>query len=618
MSRQRLLPTWNASGARWLRFVLSLILVGSALLSSTHPARAQSSDITVAVEEADTSALPTIRIRLSVRDQRGVPIRDLASEHFEIVEDGAAVHTPTAVEAETNPDAQVSLAIVVDLYRTLQGQPIESAQQATQDLLTELLDEPDDSDRAAFVGVRQGLTTDPAEIDETYEVGFTNDRNKLLNVVNFLHERVQTSGPGTPLYDAVVKAIRMAEASEPVAHRAVIVMTDGEDRGSVSQDSDTIQRASNARTPVFTVGLSNSGLDEQYLMRLAENSGGTYQAAETPEDLSALFSNVLTMLRTQYVLSYESGLPQDGQAHSLLVRVRTPTELEGFQEHRVTMPGSVAGETEQEATPTAEAPASGSSGETEPEPAEDGDGALAAARDWVQDNLLLAGLAFGVLALLFLAVIIGAVIVMRRRRAAEEESVPPLDVPDYPAAPDFGFDSEPFGATADANEEGFTFGATEAPPPPPATMMDEERAFGAGPPPPQYEAPSAAPPGFVQPGFQASNADRTRIIQRGPKMSMVGLLIDRDQPANRLDVAKPMVTIGRSQESDVVVDHSTVSRQHAAIKLEEDEFRLYDMGSTNGTFVGDERVREPVPLQDGAVVKFGDKAFVFKIISLGT
>jgi pSer/pThr/pTyr-binding forkhead associated (FHA) protein len=76
--------------------------------------------------------------------------------------------------------------------------------------------------------------------------------------------------------------------------------------------------------------------------------------------------------------------------------------------------------------------------------------------------------------------------------------------------------------------------------------------------------------------------------------------------------------IGRSQESDVVVDHNTVSRQHAAIKLEEGQFRLYDMGSTNGTFVGDERVREPVALQDGAVVKFGDKAFVFKVISLDT
>jgi VWFA-related protein len=613
-----------------MRFVLSLILVGSALLSSTYQAHAQSNDVTVSVEDADTSAFPTIRIRVSVRDQYGVPIRDLSVEHFEIVEDGAAAYAPTAVEAETNPDAQVSLAIVVDLYRTLQGQPIESAQQATQDLLTELLDEPDDADRAAFVGVRQGLSTDPSEIDETYEVAFTNDRNKLLNVVNFLHERVQTSGPGTPLYDAVVKAVRMAEASEPVAHRAVIVMTDGEDRGSVSQDSDTIQRASNARTPVFTVGLSNSGLDEQYLMRLAENSGGTYQAAETPEDLSALFSNVLSMLRTQYVVSYESGLPQDGQAHSLLVRVRTPTQLEGFQEYRVTMPGSVAEETEQQATPTAEDAPPGSSGEAEPEPEED-EGALATARDWVQDNLLLAGLAFGVLALLFLALVIGAVIVMRRRRATAEESVAPLDVPDYPAAPEFGFDNEPFGATVDANEEGFAFGATESPPPPPETMLDEERAFGAAPPPPQYQAPSpapppspryegpsAAPPGFPQPDFQTSSADRTRILQRGPTMSMVGLLIDRDQPASRLDVAKPTVMIGRSQESDVVVDHNTVSRQHAAIKLEEGQFRLYDMGSTNGTFVGDERVREPVALQDGAVVKFGDKAFVFKVISLDT
>jgi pSer/pThr/pTyr-binding forkhead associated (FHA) protein len=101
-------------------------------------------------------------------------------------------------------------------------------------------------------------------------------------------------------------------------------------------------------------------------------------------------------------------------------------------------------------------------------------------------------------------------------------------------------------------------------------------------------------------------------------MRVVGLLIERDHPENRLDVAKPMVKVGRSQDNDLVIDHNTVSRQHAAIKLEEDRFRLYDLGSTNGTFVGEERIREPVTLEDGATVSFGEKTFIFKVISLKT
>ena len=77
------------------------------------------------------------------------------------------------------------------------------------------------------------------------------------------------------------------------------------------------------------------------------------------------------------------------------------------------------------------------------------------------------------------------------------------------------------------------------------------------------------------------------------------------------------MTIGRGQDSDVMIEHPTVSRQHAAIKLEGDQFRLYDLGSSNGTFVGEQRVREPVTLDDGDRVRFGAVEFVFKVVSLG-
>jgi len=66
-----------------------------------------------------------------------------------------------------------------------------------------------------------------------------------------------------------------------------------------------------------------------------------------------------------------------------------------------------------------------------------------------------------------------------------------------------------------------------------------------------------------------------------------------------------------------VVDHPTVSRQHATIKLEGEEYRVYDLGSGNGTFVQDQRVRDPIVLQDGEMVRFGEVEFIFKRVSLG-
>jgi len=629
----------NRRGTNCVRFVLSLMLAGCALLPTPHHARAQGTDITVTIDDVDTSVFPTVRMRVSVRDRNGVPIPDLKVENFEIIEDGTVTFQPATVDTEVNPSAQVSLAIVIDTYRTLSGEPIEAAQQATNDLLTDLLNDPNDQDRAAFVGVHRDVSTDPSEIDEEYEVPFTNDRNKLLNVISFLHERMETSGPGTPLYDTLVKAIRLAAATEPVGHRAVIVMTDGEDVGSLSKDSDTIQSAVNARTPVFTVGLSNSRLNEQYLKRLADQTGGTYQAAETPEDFSPLFSNVLTMLRTQYVLAYDSGLPQDGQDHSLLVHVRTPTHMEGYQEYRMETPGDIAPEPveqeeqeDQEAAPTpvpTDMPTPEPGAETTVEELtstlEDWVSTL---QDWVEDNTLLAIAAVAAIGLLFLALMIIVIIAIRRRGRVEEDVLPPpLEAPPYPAAvpppfaetgPDLGKATAgtappPFGAEfaggaaapspTVAAEGAPPFGATPAPP------------FGATPAPP-FAGTAVPPPPFPGQGPQPPPAGATHILERKPKMSVVGLLIDRKHPERRFDIAKPTITIGRTQSCDIVIDHTTVSRQHAAIKLEKGQFRLYDMGSTNGTFLDEQRVREPATLEDGAMVRFGEVECIFKVVSL--
>jgi VWFA-related protein len=583
---------------------------------------AQSSDIIVTIDEVDLAAFPTVHMRVGVRSRNGVPIADLETQHFEIIEDGANALPPATVAVESNPAAQVSLAIVIDTYRTLSGPPIEAAQKATNDLLSDLLDEGADRDRAAFVAVHSGVSTDPQVLDEQYEVAFTNDRNRLLNVINFLHERMETSAPGTPLYDAVIKAVRLAAATEPVGHRALIVMTDGEDRESINTDNDVIQTATNERTPVFTVGLSNSRLNDQFLRRLADQTGGMYQAAETPDDLSPLFANVLTMLRTQYVLTYETGLPDDGQPHSLLLHVRTPTDLEGFHEQRVQMPGQVVQEVEQPAEPQQETP-SPPAATPVPTATPEAD-FLTSVQDLVQENMLLAILGVGAVGLLLLILVVIIVLIVRRRRAGAGEA--DLDMPPLPEAPGYqpsygppfeGGQAEyevptgrtPVGPQQQPGPSGPSPTVPSVAGPSPSTRPSYPPAGRPTPPPPIAE-PLPQPPA-PQP------VSGTRIMDRRPKLSKVGLLVDATRPNQRFDINKPSVVVGRAQGSDVVIDHPTVSRQHATIKLEDDQFRLYDLGSSNGTFVGEQRVREPITLDDGDRVRFGAVEFVFKVVSLG-
>jgi hypothetical protein len=55
-------------------------------------------------------------------------------------------------------------------------------------------------------------------------------------------------------------------------------------------------------------------------------------------------------------------------------------------------------------------------------------------------------------------------------------------------------------------------------------------------------------------------------------------------------VSTPRVVLGRA-DSDVVIGDPEISRWHCAIEIKDDVIRLRDLESTNGTYLGDERVR---------------------------
>jgi len=56
---------------------------------------------------------------------------------------------------------------------------------------------------------------------------------------------------------------------------------------------------------------------------------------------------------------------------------------------------------------------------------------------------------------------------------------------------------------------------------------------------------------------------------------------------------KPRIVLGRA-DADMTIDDDQVSRWHCAIETKDDAITLRDLESTNGTFVGDERVRVAV------------------------
>lgn len=75
---------------------------------------------------------------------------------------------------------------------------------------------------------------------------------------------------------------------------------------------------------------------------------------------------------------------------------------------------------------------------------------------------------------------------------------------------------------------------------------------------------------------------------------------------------QPEVIIGRAGQSEIHIDHNSVSRQHAKIETNEGHSRISDLGSTNGTYVNDVRV-DSIDLRDGDIVRIGN--VIFKYLS---
>ena len=76
------------------------------------------------------------------------------------------------------------------------------------------------------------------------------------------------------------------------------------------------------------------------------------------------------------------------------------------------------------------------------------------------------------------------------------------------------------------------------------------------------------------------------------------------------------VTIGRTKDNTVSLPGAFVSRRHAVLKWNADEWRLRDAGSTNGTFVNGQRVRD-LGLTDGSRIVIGDFALRLAVASAG-
>jgi len=72
--------------------------------------------------------------------------------------------------------------------------------------------------------------------------------------------------------------------------------------------------------------------------------------------------------------------------------------------------------------------------------------------------------------------------------------------------------------------------------------------------------------------------------------------------------------LGRDAELALFFDSPGVSRRHAIIRVDGDAATIEDLGSKNGTFVGDRRLASSARLSDGDVIRLGSVTLTLKVL----
>jgi adenylate cyclase len=88
------------------------------------------------------------------------------------------------------------------------------------------------------------------------------------------------------------------------------------------------------------------------------------------------------------------------------------------------------------------------------------------------------------------------------------------------------------------------------------------------------------------------------------------LIIKQGGQTRDFPLTKENICIGRTPENDIELKDSLISRRHTSIVKKGNQYVVYDLGSSNGTFVNRERV-EMKTLQNGDVVRLGDTEITF-------
>ena len=237
----------------WKPVACALIAVLAALPGVGPSMWAQDAATTIAVD------VKVVTLPVTVRDKHSKIIRDLTKDDFTLQEDGRP-QTVRYFSQETN--LPLTLGLLVDTSRS-QSNVLDAERNASRGFLDQMLVQPKDKaflihfDRE--VELLQDLTSSREKLQAALELLKTpSDRERSNDPKDSDDSRSGSHhGGGTQLYDAVFLASNELMKKQQ-GRKALIILTDGVDRGSKTYLESAIESAQRADTVVYSIYFADS------------------------------------------------------------------------------------------------------------------------------------------------------------------------------------------------------------------------------------------------------------------------------------------------------------------------------------------------------------------------
>ena len=273
-------------------------------------------------DEGSTLRINTELVTLNVRviDRNNRPIDNVGQNNFHVFEDGV----PQPIESFTREEVPISYGLAIDTSGSLRSQL-----QAVIDAGKTIIDSNRAGDETFLV---RFISSDKIETVQD----FTPSKDLLIDGLDSLY----VEGGQTAIIDAVyLTAEHVAEYKKgndnDRRRRALIVITDGEDRSSFYSQEKLFARLREEDVQIYVIGFVRELDKEGGLIRksprdkavslinkLATETGGRAFFPESLTELPHIASEIVRDLRTQYVISYNpTNKLRDGSFRSIRVAV---------------------------------------------------------------------------------------------------------------------------------------------------------------------------------------------------------------------------------------------------------------------------------------------------------